>query len=45
MNKIKILLAVLVLLLIPTVCHAAVIDDPQVDSVKSVSGSGSGSSV
>ena len=36
MNKIKILLAVLVLLLIPTVCHAAVIDDPQVDSVNSI---------
>ena len=36
MNKIKIVLAALVLLLIPTVCHAAVIDDPQVDSVNSI---------
>ena len=36
MNKIKILLVSLLLLLIPSVCHGAVIDDPTVDSVNSI---------
>ena len=36
MNKIKILIITLILLLIPVVCHAAVIDDPTVDSVNSI---------